>query len=238
MEIINDLVKILGRIVTILPLMLLVALFMGRRAVGELPVFDFLLILSLGAVVGADIAEPDINHFYTAFAILAIGLLQRLVSELTIRNHKFKKWTTFAPVVVIKDGRFVVTNLQKIKYSVDNVLELLRIDGIFSVEEVEVAIVEGNGRLSVYKKTAAAPAQAAGVLTPGGNIAYPVIIEGQIYTVVLAELNLNEGWLKQQLQDRGIGQISEVFFATVDQSGLLHVSTKDELKRITACSFV
>nr|WP_092074466.1 DUF421 domain-containing protein [Dendrosporobacter quercicolus]NSL49656.1 DUF421 domain-containing protein [Dendrosporobacter quercicolus DSM 1736]SDM96440.1 Uncharacterized membrane protein YcaP, DUF421 family [Dendrosporobacter quercicolus] len=232
MEIINDLVKILGRIVTILPLMLLVALFMGRRAVGELPVFDFLLILSLGAVVGADIAEPDINHFYTAFAIVAIGLLQRLVSELTIRNHKFKKWTTFAPVVVIKDGRFVVTNLQKIKYSVDNVLELLRIDGVFSIEEVEVAIVEGNGRLSVYKKPAAAPAQAA------SSLAYPVIIEGQIYTVVLAELNLNEGWLKQQLLDRGIGQISEVFFATVDQSGLLHVSTKDELKRITACSFV
>lgn len=54
MEILSDLAKIFGRIITILPLMLLVALFMGRRSVGELPVFDFLIVISLGAVVGAD----------------------------------------------------------------------------------------------------------------------------------------------------------------------------------------
>ena len=235
MEFIYDLAKILGRIVTIFPLMLLVALFMGRRSVGELPVFDFLIILSLGSVVGADIAEPEINHAYTAFAIIAIGLLQRMVSEVAIRNEKLKKWTTFAPVVVIKDGNFILANLQKIKYSVNNVLELLRIDGVFNVQDVEVAIVEGNGRLSVYKKPGTAPlsAQDAGISKPKGSIAYPVIVEGRIYQAALAELGLSREWLQNQLHEQGISQVNEVFFASVDQSGFLQVFTKNGLDGIT-----
>lgn len=73
MDILSDSMKVLGRIVTILPLMLCMALFMGRRSIGELPVFDFLVILSLGAVVGADIADPEIEHIHTAVAIIAIA---------------------------------------------------------------------------------------------------------------------------------------------------------------------
>lgn len=69
---------IFGRIITILPLLLIVTLLMGKRAIGELPVFDFLIIVTLGAVVGADIADPSIHHLPTAMAIIGIGILQKL----------------------------------------------------------------------------------------------------------------------------------------------------------------
>ncbi len=73
-----------GRIITTFPLMLTVALFMEKRSIGELPMFDFLIIIALGAVVGADIADPKIEHLHTAVAIILIGLLQRGVSTLAI----------------------------------------------------------------------------------------------------------------------------------------------------------
>ena len=62
MDVMMDSLKVIGRIVTILPLLLIIGLYMGRRSIGELPVFDFLVILVLGAVVGADIADPKIDH--------------------------------------------------------------------------------------------------------------------------------------------------------------------------------
>ncbi|MGV2685812.1 DUF421 domain-containing protein, partial [Clostridium perfringens] len=77
MELLKDLLLVLGRIYTIYPLLLGVTLFMGRRSIGELPVFDYIIILSLGSVIGADIADPKIEHIHTAFAIVVIGVLQK-----------------------------------------------------------------------------------------------------------------------------------------------------------------
>lgn len=91
MEIIKDLGLVAGRIITMIPLMLFVTLFMGRKAIGELPVFDFLVILILGALVGADIADPDIRHIPTAFAIVSIGIVQKIFSVGVLKFRWFHR---------------------------------------------------------------------------------------------------------------------------------------------------
>ena len=229
METLFDMAKVLGRIITILPLMLFMALFMGRRSIGELPVFDYLIILSLGAVVGADIADPKIEHIHTAFAIIAIALLQRVVSEISIRNVKFRKWITFEPVIVVKDGKINAKNLKQIKYTVDNILELLREHGVFNLEEVQLAVVEANGKLSVYKKPEHAPVtpRDLNIAKPKGSIAYPLIIEGRIIQKTLDSLNLKETWLLEQLNCQG-KKLDEVFVAMVVENRQLQISTRNE----------
>ncbi len=226
METASDLLQIAVRVFTILPLMLFVTLFMGRRSVGELPVFDYLIIITLGSVVGADIAEPKINHIYVAFAVIVIGILQKLFAELTIRNQKFKELTTFDPVVVIKDGILIVKNIKKIKYSLENILELLREYGIFNLTEVSIALIEANGRLSVYKKPELAPVslQDLNITKSGGGIAYPIIKEGRILQKVLNDLHLSEDWLYAQLKNQGIDTPKAVFFATVDDNRQVYIS--------------
>ncbi len=226
LETVYDLLGIAGRIFTIFPLLLFVALFMGRRLVGELPVFDFLIILALGSLVGADIAEPDINHWYVAFAIVVIGVLQRIVAGLTLQSRKFKKLTSFAPVIVIKDGVFLEKNLRKIKYSLDNILEFLREDGVFNISDVAVAIVEANGRLSVYKKPQKNPATLQDLeITPfSAGIAHPVIIEGKIVHQTLSDLRLTEDWLYTQLNAQGITTAKAIFFCSVDSNNQIHLS--------------
>lgn len=95
LELLKDVALVLGRVVTILPLLLFVTLFMGKRAIGELPVFDFLIIITLGAVVGADIADPDIHHLSTVITIITIGILQKIVTNWKISNRKLRKLLTF-----------------------------------------------------------------------------------------------------------------------------------------------
>jgi uncharacterized membrane protein YcaP (DUF421 family) len=230
LEFAKDITLILGRIVTILPLLLFITLFMGKRAIGELPVFDFLIVVILGALVGADIADPDIHHLPTAFAIVAIGIFQRIVAKLKISKRKIGKLLTFEPTVVIQNGKFVDENLRKIRYTIDNILQMLREKNIFDISEVETAVIEANGALSVLKKDqkSSVTTEDLNITKKAPSISFPLIVEGTIYTDVLARFNLNEAWLKQQLANQGIKDIERVFFASINRNLELHISLKNE----------
>lgn len=224
-ETIKDLLLVGGRIVTILPLLLATTLFMGKRSIGELPVFDFLIIIALGAVVGADIADPNIEHIPTAFAIIVIGLVQRVVSTMAIKHRKFGRAITFEPTVVVSKGNMLVDNLRKVNYSIDNILQMLREKDIFHLGEVELAILEANGRLSVYKNPKSAPitSEDLGLVKPPKGVAYPLILEGTVSDQVLAYLHKDNAWLAEQLLAQGINK-NDVFYASVDENLTLHVS--------------
>jgi uncharacterized membrane protein YcaP (DUF421 family) len=226
MEMVKDLLLVYGRILTILPLLLLVALLMGKRSIGQVNVFDFLVMIILGVIVGVDIADPDISHIQAAVAVSSISLLQRVVSKWVIRSRKFGRLITFEPTAVIRNGTFLVGNLRRIRYSVDNILQMLREKEIFDLSDVELALVEANGKLTVHKKPSKShvTVEDLGIAKMSGGVSYPVIVEGKIYPQVLGQINLTESWLKQQLNKKGITEIDSIFFASVNEKHELHVS--------------
>lgn len=226
MEKIQDILLVAGRIVTIVPLMLIVGLFMGKRSIGELPVFDFLVILALGAVVGADIADPKIEHIPTAVAILLIGIVQRIVSTLSIKIRKLGKWITFEPTVVVYNGNLIQKNLRKVRYSIDNILQMLREKDVFHISDVDIAILEANGRLSVSKKMqkTAVTIEDLGLVKRETSISYPLILEGSVSKEVLSFLNKDMAWLESQLREMGVNK-EKIFFASVDDSFTLTITT-------------
>ncbi|HZG72125.1 MAG TPA: DUF421 domain-containing protein [Chondromyces sp.] len=229
MHTIKEILLVYGRIVTILPLLLAATLFMGKRSIGELPVFDFLVIITLGAVVGADIADPKIEHIHTAMTVIGIAVLQRLISNLVIKYRKFGKALTFEPTIVIKDGIFMVENLRNIHYSLDNVLQMLREKDIFDVSVVQLGLIEPNGRLSVFKKSDYSTVTRRNLKLEGKHdkLTYPIIIEGKIDSSTLEHLNKNESWLMKELKNRGIEQVEDVFYATLNSDLKLHLSPKN-----------
>lgn len=218
MELLKDMALVFFRIFTIFPLLLFVTLFMGRRSIGEMPVFDFLIILALGAVVGADIADPKIEHVHTAFAILLIGLIQKLFSTLVIRYRKFGKAVTFEPVIVIHQGKMIHNNLKKLKYSIDNILHMLRENQIFNMEDVYLAVIEGNGNLSVLEKMNN---------QKSSSISYPIIKEGKIEKTILHELKLEESWIHDQLT-QGNTRLKDIFLATINEQHILNITLYDQ----------
>lgn len=226
----KDLLIVLGRIITILPLLLFITIFMGKRAIGELPIFDFLIILTLGAVVGADIADPNIKHIPTAFTIIVIGLFQRFVANWKIKNRKIGKLITFEPTLVVQDGKLLKGNIKRIRYSIDNVLQMLREKNAFDLSEVELAIIEANGALSVLKKPEKQipTKEDLGIVNTNPGISFPVVMEGEILGNTLKYFGLNENWLKNQLAQRGIINYQHIFYATINQKHELHISLNDE----------
>jgi uncharacterized membrane protein YcaP (DUF421 family) len=231
LELAKELLILLGRIITIFPLLLMVTLIMGKRSIAELPVFDFLIIISLGAVVGADIADPEISHLHTAVAVVAIGLLQIIMARWMITNRTFGRLVTFEPTLVIRNGTFLVKNIRRIRYSLDNILQMLRENAVFDVSDVDLALVEANGKLTVQKRTSkeSVTLEDMGISKVAGGFSYPVLVEGKIYTDVLYKLNLNEDWLKQHLNKKGITDMQSVFYASVNDRHQLHVSLVEPL---------
>lgn len=222
--------KVLGRIITILPLALFATLYMGKRSIGELPIFDFLVILTLGAVVGADIADPKINHIYTAIAIVAIALLQKGTAKLKIKSRKIGRLLTFEPTIVIYQGQFLVQNMKRISYSIDTVIQMLREQQIFNVKDVEIGIIEANGHLSVKLTPSKENARVEHFHPPinvGNNgIDIPVVVDGEVYEQVLYSRNLNRAWLLKELKKKNILDVKDVFYAAVNDKNELHISLK------------
>lgn len=230
MEAFIDLLKVFGRIYTILPLLLAVTLIMGKRSIGELPVFDFLVILTLGSVVGADIAEPKVNHLFTMFAVIGIASLQMLVSYLKIKNRTFGKLVTFEPTIVIYKGQFLVKNMKTIKYSIDNVLQMLREKDVFNIKDVEIAMVEPNGGLTLKLIPQKETARVEHFTSPirDSNWELPIIVDGILYRNVMRRENISEEWLKQELGKMQIKNLEDVFYAAVNKKRELHISLKDD----------
>ena len=222
LELLKDLGLVGGRIFTIFPLLLFATIFMGRRSIGQMAVFDFLIILSLGSVVGADIADPDIEHIPTAFAILMIALLQKLFTSGMMKWPWLGKLITFEPLVVIHRGRWIYRHIKRAQYTVDNILEMLRKQGVFDPALVEVAVIEADGDLSVLKRSSGDTQDSASTSSPAA-IAYPIVREQKLDALLLQQLDLKPQWVHNQLQTSGV-RLEEIFLATVDESRTIHIT--------------
>ncbi|AOY75204.1 DUF421 domain-containing protein [Clostridium formicaceticum] len=221
----KDYILILGRIMTILPLLLFATVFiMGRRPIGELPVLDFLIIITMGSVVGADIADPSIEHLPTAFAVVVLALLQSLISRLILKNRKFSRLISFEPTLIIENGRFIVKNMRKIKYSIDEVLMMLREKDIFHFNEVHYAIVESNGKLTVLKKSNLLPLKPKDmdITTEEEEIPAVVILEGKLDKKSLEKAKISEENVVFLAKKQGYRKVKDIFLATYsNKEGLL-----------------
>ncbi|XKG86932.1 DUF421 domain-containing protein [Sutcliffiella horikoshii] len=228
MELLMDLLKVIFRIITILPLMLIVTLYMGKRSIGELPVFDFLVILTLGSVVGADIADPNVHHLPTVGAIIAIALLQKFIAWWKIKNHKVGRLLSFEPTLVIYEGQFHIKNMRRVSYSIDNILQMLREKNVFQIKDVHFALIEANGELSVKLKPEKEPVKMEDVQValPKPSIEYTVIMDGRVQQKALDFLGLDEAWLRKELLKKDIANIQDVFYGALSEDRNLHVTLK------------
>lgn len=231
----NTYLIIFARIISIMLLTLFCTLFiMGKRPIGEMPVFDFLTIIAMGAIVGADIADPKIKHLPTAFAVVVLALFQRLVSYRIVKNKRIRQIITFEPTVIVQEGKILFRSLQKIHYTVDEVLMLLREKDIFDISKVAFAIVESNGNLSVLKKAEEEVVAKKDMQIPvmEGGVPLTVVLDGAFIQENIQQLHTTEEQLWQKIQSKGYTGLKEIFHATMDGKGEINISPYEYPGRI------
>ena len=210
--------------VAVMAVMPFIWLFMGKRQIGELSPFDFAISITAGTVAGAGIADPRIELSRTIVALMLLGMLQVVVSWLGIKLRTFLRMMNAAPTVLVEEGRIIKGNLAKVRVPVETLLQMLREKEVFNITEVEIAILEPQGTLSVLKKAEHRPLtpQQLSVPVAPNRILVPVILEGRLQVRLLRRLGFSDCEI-EEFQQKYRHHLGDVFVAFMDKECHLHV---------------
>lgn len=223
----NIYIIIAFRTVTIMLVLLIsILIICGKRPIGELPVFDFLTILVIGAITGADIAEPDMPHLHIIFAIIVTFLFQRLINIIYLKSFIFRKLTTFPPMIVVQDGKMIYKNIKKAKYSVDEILMLFRENDVFDIAEVKYGILESSGCISILRKNYAQTVtnKDLNIKSMDKELKQTIILDGKFQDKNISMLGSSKKEIINLINEQGYNHISEIFFASMDKSKNISIS--------------
>lgn len=197
------------RVVVVYLLIVLIFRLMRKREIGELGIIDLVVFIMI-----ADIAVISIERYNESFfkPLLPMGILvliQIIFSHFSLRSRSFRKLVDGEPTIIIKDGKIIEKQMKKQRYNFDDLLMQLRENNIRFISDVEFAILEPTGKLSVIKKEKNKTGYTVGL-----------IIDGELQEEKLSELNLNKEWLYDELNKRGIKNLKEISFCSYENGKL------------------
>lgn len=181
---------------------------MGKREVGQLGIIDLIVSILIAELVAISIENYKDSIFITIGPIVVLVILEIVLGFISVKSRRINKIMGGKPTIIISHGKLIYNNLISQRLSIDDLLLQLRQKEIRSIEDVEYAFLETNGKLSIFKY---------GAFKMKKDIPMPVIIEGVIQYDILDELNKSEEWLNDVLKENNVS-LNEVFYALVKKT--------------------
>lgn len=220
----------LFRTVTLYLLIIVGIRLMGKRQIGELEPTELvftLLIADLAAVPMQDFGIPLITGVIPILALLCVTYL---LSVLTTRSIRLRALLCGRPSIVVADGKLNQREMEKNRFTLDELSEELRIQGVTDLTTVKYAILETNGQLTVLLKAEAQPVTAGqmGLTPPEPGLPMSIISDGRLMRDNLKKRGLDDHWVARQLSRHHVRRVDEVFVLTVDEVGTVYFAKKEE----------
>ncbi len=206
----------------ILYLAIILALrLMGKRQVGEMQPSELVVTILVSAVASVPMQDIDIPLSHGLVPVLTLIAAEVLISALTLKSSRLRQLLSGKPVPVISGGRLDQNALKKLRLSTDDLLEDLRLSGVFDLRQVQFAQLETNGQLSVLLRSGDSPATPAqlGQRVPQALPMRTLVADGALREEPLRQLGLSRDWLERILKAAGIRQLKEVFLFCADEKG-------------------
>ena len=207
---------------------------MGRKEISQMTSFNFVSAISIGTL-GASLAiDASISVTNGLIALIAWSAFTILMNLLDLKAPKLRYAINGQPIILIKKGKIMDEALRKVRLDLDTLNALLRKKNVFSVCDVDYAIFESDGTLSVMKKEPKQTLTKSDMNINQTNVnVFPistsVISDGEIKQENLKKLNLDRQWLERQLKLSGVDSISDVFYAEVQKDGTLYIDYKNDV---------
>ncbi|MRX72018.1 DUF421 domain-containing protein [Bacillus lacus] len=208
---------------------------MGRKEISQMTFFNFTSAIAIGSIAANISVNFNIPLVTGILALAGWALFTLIMGYIDIKSKKARKITTGEPIVVIKGGKIMENSLRSTRLDMDAFNSLLRQSGIFSLKDVQYAVFETSGYLSVLKKDRKQPVTKEDMNVKTQPSLYPasteVISDGYINSKNLSRLNRDQQWLMQEMKNQGVQNLSEVFYAEIQQDGSLYIDHKDDRMR-------
>lgn len=209
---------------------LVYARILGKQQVGQLTYYDYITGITLGSIAATMAIAPNqvtSLHLWALTLFAGLAYFQGVVTE---RSRPLRKVIEGEPAVVIHNGKVLEKNMKAMRYNMENLMEQLREKGVFNISDVEFAILETNGGLSVLPKASRQPVTREDMQIPVDYEGIPteLVVDGRIIYDNLKQLGLDEHWLIGELKKQGYQSASEIVYASLDSKGNLYIDKKQD----------
>ncbi len=215
--------------------LLIFAKILGKQQISQLAFFDYVLGITIGSIAASlatDLSSRAWPHWIGLLTWAALGYLMEFI---TMKWRYAAKYIEGEPTIVIMNGKIMEDALKKMQFRVSDIMELLRNKDVFDLSQVDFAIIEPNGQLSVLKKPEYEPLTAKDmkITKKSSGISTELIYDGILIEENLKQLNKDKKWLINQLKSKGIKDVSDVFLATLNPAGSFYVDRyEDHIKKV------
>jgi len=209
---------------------LIYARLLGKEQISQLTFYDYVTGITFGNLAG-QLAYSEDNRVLEHFWILTLFVgIAFFIAYVTTRSRPLRKLFEGEPTIVIHNGKILEQNMYKMRYNMENLLTQLREKDIFRISDVEYAILETNGGLSVLPKSQKRTLTPADLNIPTSyeGLSTEIIVDGVVIYPNLEQNNLDEQWLIRELQKHGINSPREVYFASLESDGTLYIDKKED----------
>ncbi|MEW5762972.1 MAG: DUF421 domain-containing protein [Bacillota bacterium] len=209
---------------------IVIARFIGKSQVGQLTISDWVNGIVIGSIAAGLAADIRTSPWYYVLGLVVFTGMTALVQYVGLKYRPARKLFEDEPTVIIHNGKILENNMARMRYNMDNLMMQLREKGYFNIGDVEFAVLEPNGELSVLPKSQKRPVTPADLNLPTQyeGMVTELVVDGVIIEQNLRQNNLNEEWLLGELQKQGVHSLNEVAYAGLDANGNLYVDRKQD----------
>lgn len=248
--------SLLIRTVIIYFVVFLIMRFMGKREIGKLSVFDLVISVMIAEIAVIVLEDMDRELWEGIMPMAVLLIVQLGIAYLTMKSRRLRLLFDGKPSVIIDKGKLNSDVMRKQRYNLDDLMLQLRENKISTVSDVEFAVLETSGKLSVLEKESPESSTASAKETaeppereqidklravPGSMVIppkfrfeilpIPLIMDGKVQDENLKKLEKTRFWLKNVLQERGVTDFKDVFFCTIDHRGRLYIDLNKKKPR-------
>ena len=190
---------------------------MGKRQIGQLQPYELVVMMLISDIAAVPMQDTALPLLSGVIPLLTIIALEILLSAVVMKKHKIRRTITGNPLAIIRDGVVIQNALHHVNFTVDDLMESVRLAGYSDPSQIDYAVLETNGEVSFFPKS--------GVDTGGFFI--PVICDGEIIDKNLSFYGHDRAWVEKQLKSRALSPC-DVFLMTVNKSAQLNIVYKEK----------
>lgn len=217
------------RTLILFSLVVVVMRVMGKRQIGELQPFELVVAIMISELAAVPMADVEIPLLDGIIPILTLLLAQVFLAYLTLISNKARTIICGRPSILIEKGTIIESELRRLRININDLLEQLRVKNYANIRDVDYAILETNGQMSIIPKGACQTIkkQDLGLTGPDPGLPLTIVIDGMVVKHNLQLFKLTEKELLEKLKEQGVSNLQQIFFASIDTTGTLTWQKKE-----------
>ncbi|MEA4901124.1 DUF421 domain-containing protein [Desulfitobacterium sp.] len=205
--------------------LLILTRILGKKQLSHLTFFNYITGITFGNIAAELASEKDIKILEGLISLVVWTGLTIIVEFISLKSGRIRRIFNGEPTIIIKKGKIQQQAMSKMRLNLESLLTMLRNCNVFSLTDVDYAIMETDGHLSVLKKPDKQTVIKRDLNIKGGRSILPteIIVEGKIVKKNLLELNISYQWVYQQIRKAGFNSVNEILYAELENDGRLFI---------------